>query len=79
MLYRFNNGIPNQLTMYGAPTRGESLVKGEIGLYAQDRWTIDRLTLNRACATTGSRGGYPGADLGPAPLPADARLSRSPR
>ncbi len=46
MMYRFNNGIPNLVTLYGVPTRGESLVKGEIGLYAQDRWTIDRWTLN---------------------------------
>ena len=53
-MFRFNNGIPNQVTLYGVPTRGESLVKGELGLYVQDRWTIDRLTLNAGCATTTS-------------------------
>jgi hypothetical protein len=46
MMYRFNLGVPNQVTLYGVPTRGESLVKGEIGLFAQDRWTIQRFTIN---------------------------------
>ena len=59
MQFRFNNGIPNQVTLYGVPTRGESLVKGEIGIYAQDRWTIDRWTLNAGIRYDGFRGGYP--------------------
>ena len=68
MMFRFNNGIPNQLTLYGVPTRGESLVKGELGLYAQDRWTIDRWTLNAGVRYDGFRGGYPEQFRGPAPL-----------
>jgi outer membrane receptor protein involved in Fe transport len=59
MMFRFNNGIPNLVTLYGVPTRGESLVKGELGLYAQDRWTIDRWTLNAGVRYDGFRGGYP--------------------
>jgi hypothetical protein len=68
MMFRFNNGIPNQLTMYGVPTRGESLIKGEIGLYAQDRWTIDRWTINAGIRYDSFRGGYPEQYRGPAPL-----------
>ena len=68
MQFRFNNGIPNQVTLYGVPTRGESLVKGEIGLYAQDRWTIDRWTINAGVRYDGFRGGYPDQVRGPAPL-----------
>jgi hypothetical protein len=68
VMFRFNNGIPNQVTMYGVPTRGESLVKGEIGLYAQDRWTIDRFTVNAGIRYDGFRGGYPEQYRGPAPL-----------
>ena len=51
--------LPNQLTMYGVPTRGESLVKGEIGFYAQDRWTINRWTVTGGIRYDGYRGGYP--------------------
>lgn len=43
LYFRFNNGVPNQFTMYGVPTTGESKVLGEIGLYAQDRWTRKRV------------------------------------
>jgi len=68
MMFRFNNGIPNLVTLYGVPTRGESLVKGELGLYAQDRWTIDRWTLNAGVRYDGFRGGYPDQFRGPAPL-----------
>jgi hypothetical protein len=68
MMFRFNNGIPNQLTMYGVPTRGGSLLKGEIGLFAQDRWTIDRWTINAGVRYDGFRGGYPEQVRGPAPM-----------
>ena len=60
--------LPNQLTMYGVPTRGESLVKGELGFYAQDRWTINRWTVTGGIRYDGYRGGYPEQYRGPAPL-----------
>ena len=60
--------LPNQLTMYGVPTRGESLVKGELGFYAQDRWTINRWTITGGIRYDGYRGGYPEQYRGPAPL-----------
>jgi hypothetical protein len=67
-MFRFNFGVPNQLTMYGVPLRGESLVKGELGLYAQDRWTINRWTFTGGIRYDGYRGGYPEQVRGPAPL-----------
>jgi hypothetical protein len=68
MQFRFNNGIPNLVTLYGVPTRGESLVKGELGVYVQDRWTIDRWTINAGIRYDSYRGGYPEQYRGPAPL-----------
>ena len=68
MMFRFNLGVPNQLTMYGVPLRGESLVKGEVGLYAQDRWTINRWTFTGGVRYDSYRGGYPEQYRGPAPL-----------
>lgn len=41
--YRFNNGVPNQLTLLDAPWNYEESTK-EYALYAQDQWTINRLT-----------------------------------
>jgi hypothetical protein len=66
--YRFNMGVPNQITMYGVPTRGESLVKAEIGLFAQDRWTINRYTINLGVRYDHYKGGFPEQYRGPAPL-----------
>ena len=35
MSFRFNNGIPNQLTMHGTPTRGETLIKADLEAVAE--------------------------------------------
>ena len=43
--YRFRNGVPNQLTLTDAPWNFEESVR-DIALYAQDQWTLKRLTLN---------------------------------
>ena len=64
----------DQLTMYGVPTRGESLVKGELGFYAQDRWTINRWTLTGGIRYDGYRGGYPEQYPRPGAAAADAQL-----
>jgi hypothetical protein len=65
MMFRFNNGIPNQLTQYATPTRSATLTKGEIGLFAQDRWTIDRWTMNFGVRYDQFIGGYPEQSRGP--------------
>lgn len=43
--YRFNNGIPNQVTQYATPYLTKERVR-DVGLYAQDQWALGRLTLN---------------------------------
>jgi hypothetical protein len=44
--YRFNNGVPNLITQIATPYGFRSNLGAELGVYAQDKWTIDRLTLN---------------------------------
>ncbi len=44
--YRFNNGIPNQITEASTPYHTIGKIKHDFGVYAQDRWTMRRLTLN---------------------------------
>ncbi len=46
--YRFNNGAPNQITMYATPYTAVSNEDNDLGLYAQDRWNLSRMTLNLA-------------------------------
>ena len=43
-------------------------MKGEIGFYAQDRWTINRWTFTGGIRYDGYKGGYPEQVRGPAPL-----------
>jgi hypothetical protein len=42
--YRFNNGVPNQVTITDAPWNFEESVR-DLALYAQDQWTIRNLTM----------------------------------
>jgi hypothetical protein len=67
LLYRFTNGVPTQLTQY-APVRSGtgSRVIGEIGAFVQDRWTIQRLTINMGLRYDQFIGGYPDQTIGPA-------------
>lgn len=44
--YTFFNGSPLSLTQWATPLVDDERLKASLGLYAQDQWTIDRLTLN---------------------------------
>jgi hypothetical protein len=44
--YAFRNGVPSQVTIWAAPIEYKEREKVELGLFAQDQWTIDRVTLN---------------------------------
>jgi hypothetical protein len=51
--------------MYATPIRTASLVKSELGIYGQDRWTIDQFTVNLGVRYDHFRGGYPEQFRGP--------------
>jgi hypothetical protein len=44
--YRFLRGVPNSLTQHATPYIARERLKADLGVYAQDQWTISRLTLN---------------------------------
>ena len=46
--YRFNNGVPNQITVARVPFRSITNLDNDLGLYAQDRWTLNRLDIDGA-------------------------------
>jgi hypothetical protein len=40
------NNSPSTVSVYNTPTAAKYYINGDIGLYAQDSWTIKRLTVN---------------------------------
>jgi len=64
--YRFNNGVPNLLTLYATPFHDLWHLDSEFGVFAQDRWTVNRLTLSGGVRYDWLKTDYPGQTLGPA-------------
>ena len=44
--YYFVNGVPNQVRQWALPIHTTDKLSAEMGLYAQDAWTIKRATIN---------------------------------
>ena len=57
LTYQFNNGIPNQVSLR-LPFTSETHVSAG-GIYSQDRWTIQRLTVNLGLRWDYFRSHYP--------------------
>ena len=68
LTYRFNNGVPNQLTQRATPLDRAERQRFDLGLYAQDKWTLNRLTLNGGVRFDMFQSYFPEQTLGPAPL-----------
>lgn len=62
--YRFNNGVPNQLTMLLNDFTEEAHVRNT-ALFAQDRWTVGRVTLQGGLRYEGSSSGTADQTIGP--------------
>jgi len=46
ILLRFDNGVANSVDLYNTPIRPENTLNADHGVYAQDAWTMKRLTVN---------------------------------
>ena len=44
--WTLSNGVPSSITEYARPLEDLEHLKAELGIYAQDRWTIKNVTLN---------------------------------
>ena len=62
--YRFRNGVPNQLTMHAAPNFNFSNSFDQ-AFFVQDRWTVDRLTVNAGLRYDFFHSYFPDVSLGP--------------
>ena len=70
--YRFNTvaGVTtaNQITMTNRPYTAISNMDNDLGIFAQDRWTMDRITLNLALRFDVFQTSFPEQTVGPAPF-----------
>jgi hypothetical protein len=62
--YRFNSGVPNQLTMSGLPFLAISWVTPQ-ALFAQEQWTLGKLTLQGGVRYDHVSSYYPDQQIGP--------------
>jgi hypothetical protein len=65
--YRFNNGVPNQITQRALGS-WKADVDHDMGVFAQDRWTIRNLTMNLAARYDYFQSSFPEQHIGPAAL-----------
>ena len=64
LTYRFNNGVPNQLTQSISPWMNRSRT-GWDAVFAQERWTRGRLTMQGAVRFDRARSWFPAQQEGP--------------
>jgi hypothetical protein len=63
--YRFNNQIPNQVTISARPFTTRANMDNDLGLYVQDRWSMDRVTVQAALRYDYFATSFPEQTLGP--------------
>jgi hypothetical protein len=68
VFYRFNNGVPNLITQRNKPDIVEENIGLDLGVYAQDKWTIGRLTANLGVRLDVETIYFPEQHLGPTPF-----------
>jgi hypothetical protein len=44
--YQLLNGVPSRVTVFATPLTLDAVLKANMGIFAQDQWTIRRVTLN---------------------------------
>jgi hypothetical protein len=73
--YRFLNGVPNQLTQRATPLDRSERQRLDLGVFAQDRWTVRRLTLSYGVRFDHFESYFPAQTLGPGLLVPNRNLS----
>jgi hypothetical protein len=65
MEFRAVNGVPDRVTYYAYPFWQEVYDRPRLGIFAQDQWTKQRLTMNLGVRYDYFRGAYPDHSAGP--------------
>jgi hypothetical protein len=66
--YRFLNAVPNQITLRATPYETRANEDNDLGLFVQDRWTLNRWTLSGGLRYDTFQASYPEQRIGPGPL-----------
>ena len=74
MSFRFNNGIPNQLTLDSTPW-GRKANSDDHGVFIQDRWTVGRLTATGGLRYDFFYVNFPATTIGPGEFLPNRNLS----
>ena len=73
--YRFNNGVPNQVTQYATPYKLKNVQDGDMGFFAQDKWSLDRWTLTLGVRYDQFKTSFPEQVIGPSLLDPNRNLT----
>ena len=46
LIQRYRNGIPDSVSVYNTPVRSFDRMNADVGTFAQDSWTVKRMTVN---------------------------------
>jgi hypothetical protein len=65
MAFRFRDGVPNRITLHARDTLALTNLDADHGLFIQDRWTVNRLTLTGGLRYDYVRIFYPETRVGP--------------
>jgi hypothetical protein len=66
--YRFNNGVPNRLTLFANPYHILTSLDSDQGMFVQDKWTVNRLTLGGGLRYDYFHDSFPATPVGPGPF-----------
>jgi hypothetical protein len=72
------DGVPRQITQHATPLRFEEDMKANLGVFAQDQWTIRRLTLNYGLRFDYQNMRVPENSLGAGPLVPNRNVTFAP-
>jgi hypothetical protein len=68
LAFQFNNRSPNRLTMRANPVTFRNHLDNDLGIFAQDKWTLSRTTINLALRYDHFASSFPEQVVGPATL-----------
>ena len=63
--YYFVNGVPDRVRQWATPIHTANKLSAEMGIYAQDAWTIKRATINMGLRFDYFANSFPEQELGP--------------
>ena len=73
--YRLNNGVPNRVNLFSQPYHSMWNLDADLVVYAQDKWTVDRLTLNGGLLYSYFKSHFPENRFVPTPLLPDRNFT----